>query len=125
MSETPSSSPAPAGDSPYRNDVYGPTSTGPDYGLPAAGQANRLRWRMGPPGPRSGRLNVLAVLSLVCAFLFWPLGIVFGHLARRQIRRTGERGAGVALTGLIISYLCLAAAILVVSGLLRVTGTSG
>jgi len=53
----------------------------------------------------SGRTNTMAILALVFAFVFWPLGIVFGHLARRQIRQTGEGGAGLASAGLILSYV--------------------
>ena len=52
-----------------------------------------------------GRTNTMAILSLVFAFVFWPLGIVFGHMGRRQIRRTGESGSGMATAGLVISYL--------------------
>ncbi|MEO3818162.1 DUF4190 domain-containing protein [Plantactinospora sp. B24E8] len=61
----------------------------------------------GQPGqygePRG--VNVLAILSLVFAFVFAPAGIVLGHLARRQIARTGEQGAQLALWGLILSYV--------------------
>jgi len=53
----------------------------------------------------SGRTNTMAILSLVFAFVFWPLGIVFGHVAGRQIRQTGEGGAGLAKAGLILSYV--------------------
>lgn len=49
--------------------------------------------------------NTMAVLSLVFAFLFWPLAIVFGHMARKQIARTGEGGRGLATAGLAISYV--------------------
>lgn len=49
--------------------------------------------------------NTMAVLSLVFAFVFAPLGIVFGHIANGQIRRTGEAGSGLATAGLIIGYV--------------------
>jgi hypothetical protein len=58
------------------------------------------------PAPRT---NTLAILSLVFAFVFWPAGIVLGHLARKEIRATGEGGNGLAVAGLILSYLALAA----------------
>ena len=32
------------------------------------------------------------------------LAIVFGHLARGQIRRTGEKGDGLALAGLVLGW---------------------
>lgn len=47
----------------------------------------------------------MAIASLVCAFLFFPLGIVFGHMSLSQIRRTHEGGHGLAIAGLVISYL--------------------
>ncbi|WP_433389646.1 DUF4190 domain-containing protein [Micromonospora sp. KLBMP9576] len=60
----------------------------------------------GPPsGQRPGGTNVLAILSLVFAFVFSPAGIVLGHLAKRQIRRTGEEGDQLATWGLILSYV--------------------
>jgi hypothetical protein len=87
---------------------------------------------MGPPGTGSvlgpgytaanrGQTNTLAVVSLVAA-LGAPFGhligvggvtlaivsIVTGHMARSQIRKTGEQGDGLALAGLIISYIHLA-----------------
>ena len=55
--------------------------------------------------------NRLAVASLVCALAVFLiplptsiLAIVFGHIARGQIRRTGENGAGLALAGLVLGW---------------------
>lgn len=64
-----------------------------------------LRW------PRAGRLNRQALASLVCGIVtfcgLFPVGIaavVLGHTARRTVRRTGERGSGLAVIGLILGY---------------------
>lgn len=72
------------------------------------------------PAPRAQRTNPLAIAALVCGIAqfcgLFPAGIVaiiFGHLARRQIRRTGERGWGLAKAGLILGYLILAGTLLV------------
>jgi hypothetical protein len=57
--------------------------------------------------------NGLAIASLVTS-LVWVCGvssiaaIVCGHIARSQIKRTGEQGAGMALAGLILGYLGVA-----------------
>lgn len=51
-----------------------------------------------------GQTNTFAVLAIVFAFLVPLAGIVFGHLGLGQIKRTGDAGRGIALTGLIISY---------------------
>lgn len=50
----------------------------------------------------------MAIAALILAFVFYPLGIVLGHLARRQISRTHEGGRGLATAALIIGYLQLA-----------------
>ena len=57
-------------------------------------------WAPTPARP----INAFATLSVVFAFLFAPVGAVFGHLGLSQIRRTGERGRERALIGLTLSY---------------------
>ncbi|NUT51196.1 MAG: DUF4190 domain-containing protein [Saccharothrix sp.] len=51
------------------------------------------------------RTNGMAVAALITAFLFSPAGIVLGVLARKQIRRTGEEGWGLATAGLIVGIV--------------------
>ena len=57
----------------------------------------------------SRRTNSLAAASLVCGLI--PLlpatlaAIILGIVARRQINRTGERGAALATTGLALGGL--------------------
>jgi hypothetical protein len=50
---------------------------------------------------------MLATLSVVFAFVFAPVGAVLGHLARSQIRRSGQDGAARALVGLTLSYVVI------------------
>jgi peptidyl-prolyl cis-trans isomerase B (cyclophilin B) len=80
----------------------GPQYGGPQYGAPQYG------------GEPAG-VNGLAIASLVCAFFCSPLGIIFGLVARSQIQRTGQRGAGLALAGVILSVIFLVVGILTVS----------
>jgi hypothetical protein len=88
---------------------YGqPPHAQPPYGQPPYGQ----QWGGYPPYPQPQGTNGFAIASLVCAFLCWPLGLVFGFIARSQITRTGEGGSGLALAGLIISGLALIATII-------------
>lgn len=55
--------------------------------------------------------NGLAIAALVCGVGGFVIGVTFipaiicGHLARAQIRRTGEQGDGMALAGLILGYV--------------------
>ena len=88
--------------SPYGE--YPPPPPPPPYG-PAGGF-------YGYPQPRP--TNGMAIASLICAFLFAPLGIVFGHVSLSQIRRTGEEGRGLAIAGLVISYLLTVLAVVLV-----------
>ncbi|KAA2264109.1 DUF4190 domain-containing protein [Solihabitans fulvus] len=44
----------------------------------------------------------MAILALVFAFLAAPLGLVFGFIAKSQIKRTGEDGDGLATAGIIV-----------------------
>lgn len=46
--------------------------------------------------------NTMAILALIFGIIIAPLGIVFGFIARGQIKRTGESGDGLALAGIII-----------------------
>jgi hypothetical protein len=77
-------------------------------------------WGTAPPGyfpgqPARRPTNQLAIAALVCGLaqvFFWLFtgipAIVLGHMARRQIRRTGEKGEGMALAGLVLGYIGVA-----------------
>jgi hypothetical protein len=65
----------------------------------------------GPRWSAPARTNTLAAVSLSCGVgqvFFGPLAtipaIVLGHMARREIRRTGEDGAGLATAGLVLGW---------------------
>jgi Domain of unknown function (DUF4190)/Domain of unknown function (DUF1707) len=86
-----------------------------------------------PPAPlQYARTNSLAITSLVCGIaqmMFGPLAtvpaVVCGHMARHQIRRTGEQGAGMALAGLILGWIGVGfTALVVVIALLAAVAVS-
>jgi len=56
----------------------------------------------------------MAVVALVGALVFAPLGIVFGHIALSQIRRSDEDGKGLAIAGLVIGYIFTVVFLLVI-----------
>jgi hypothetical protein len=63
---------------------------------------------VGPLPPTNG----LAIGALVCGlaelftFGFAAIpAVILGHIARGQIKQTGERGDGMAVTGLVLGYL--------------------
>jgi hypothetical protein len=55
-------------------------------------------------------------VSLVVSLALWGigsiLGVIFGHIALRQIASTGEQGRGLAIAGLVLGYVGLATLIL-------------
>jgi hypothetical protein len=74
-----------------------------------------------PPGyyspPMVPRTNGVAIGALLCGFVPFFGGlpaVILGHVARGQIKRTGERGDGVAVAGLVLGYLWLSIWMLVI-----------
>jgi hypothetical protein len=52
------------------------------------------------------KTNGLAIAALLASLLtFWIVGIVLGHVALSQIKRSGDGGRGLALAGVIIGYV--------------------
>ncbi|SHK58514.1 protein of unknown function [Actinacidiphila paucisporea] len=65
--------------------------------------------------PRVPSTNGQAVASLVCGICgAFTMGlaaipaVILGHRAKKEIRRTGQQGEGMAIAGLILGYLTLA-----------------
>jgi len=80
--------------------------TDPQYSLPPATP-------YAPAGaPLEERTNVLAIVALVAAFVVPLVGIICGHIALSQIKRTGERGHGLALAGTVLGYVFVALGLL-------------
>ena len=77
-----------------------------------------------PAGAAAARpTNSMAIVSLVAGiagyivphpFIAGVVAVLAGHVARRQIRETGEGGAGLALAGLILGYVHLALSVVLV-----------
>jgi hypothetical protein len=65
---------------------------------------HQLGYAMPYQSPAPGTSG-LAIAAMVSVFVFGPLAVLLGHMARRQIRRTGQSGAGLALGALIIGYV--------------------
>lgn len=70
-----------------------------------------------PPQTASAPTNTMAVVSLVAGVLSWVLfpvigsivGVVTGHIARSEIKASmgAQSGDGLAIAGLILSYVNL------------------
>ncbi|ROQ37444.1 uncharacterized protein DUF4190 [Frondihabitans sp. PhB188] len=75
------------------------------------------------PGAAAGKLNGLAVASLVVGIVgvtfvlsFYGIpglvALILGIVSRRQIKATGQRGAGFALAGIILGAIGIVIGIL-------------
>ncbi|WP_243747913.1 DUF4190 domain-containing protein [Mycolicibacterium sp. CBMA 226] len=64
--------------------------------------------------PQQSTTNTMAIFSLIAAWNFFPLGIIFGHIALSQMKRSGQGGRGLAITGLVVGYLSLGLTAIVV-----------
>lgn len=59
-----------------------------------------------PTGAPVAKWNVLSIVSLVTSILWFSLvGIITGHIALSQIKKTGEQGNVLAIIGLVLGYL--------------------
>jgi hypothetical protein len=100
----------PAGGAPASGQPYGAPQYPPTSGSPYAQQPYGQPSPYGPapyaqPYNPALQTNTLAILALVFAFIFSPAAIVLGHVARKQIRQTGEGGDGLATAGLWLGYI--------------------
>jgi Domain of unknown function (DUF4190)/DUF1707 SHOCT-like domain len=73
-----------------------------------------------PASPTPARMSPLAVAAVACAVAApCTLGIsavpaiVLGHVARRRVRRTGERGADMATRALVLGWLAVLIGVIV------------
>lgn len=81
---------------------YAPYAAPPPYGYPP----------YVPPRPTNG----MAIAAMICGIVgvCSPIGIlalIFGNIAKRQIRETGEQGDGMATTGVVLGWIGVAATI--------------
>jgi uncharacterized membrane protein len=66
------------------------------------------------------RTNGTAIAAMLLGFASIAMGvtaipaIICGHIARGQIKRTGEQGEGMAMTGLVLGYLVVVFGVLLV-----------
>lgn len=98
---------------------------GGQHGGPPPGQYAGLPGQYAQPGygyPAPRRTNALAVAAMIVGilWLYWigsVLALVFGYVARAQIKRSGEAGNGMALAGIVLGWIGVGILVLLVIGL--------
>lgn len=83
--------------------------------LPAWPYLPPVPYQVAPPpysGPASATTNGLAIGALILSLMPVPVfsltAVILGHISRSQIRRTGQRGNGLAIASLVFGYLGMA-----------------
>jgi hypothetical protein len=109
----------PYGQQPNEPPPFSDPYASPSSGAPSSGQPYPPPQAYNPPpqygtgpayqqpygGPMVATTNTMAILALVFAFIFAPASIFLGHIAKKQIRQTGEQGDGLATAGLVLGYI--------------------
>lgn len=115
----PGAYPAPA----YPAPAYQP----PAY--PAPGYQGGAQQYYGGYGPRTNTLSIIAMIASILGFI-WILpfigslaGAIMGHISLGQIKKSGEKGRGMALAGVIVGWAGLGLIILAVLGFLAFAAT--
>jgi hypothetical protein len=92
---------------------------GADYGQPYQAYA---------PARKTNTTAIVALILSLAGLIIGisaPIGAIMGHVARRQIRQTGEDGEGLALAAIIIGWIitgllvigCVIAAIAIIAAI--------
>jgi amino acid transporter len=85
-----------------------------------------------PPPPvyqGAGKTNGMAIASLVLGILGWLylipaiLALVFGYVARGQIRERGEQGMGLAIAGIVLGWVWIGLALIFIVLLIILAAT--
>lgn len=65
------------------------------------------------PVAPAAKWNVLSIVSLVASVIgFGLVGVITGHIALSQIKKTGEQGNILAIIGLVLGYIGIVATII-------------
>ena len=93
---------------------YPPPQYGQQYGQSQHGQPPYAGAPFPPPAFYGRPTNSLAIVALILSLTFAPAGLITGIIARRQIKRTGEDGDGLALAAVIVGGIVTAFFVLMI-----------
>ena len=118
-----------------------PAPSASDAGAPPYGQQNGYPQPYGQQGynapaygytaaPRVNPLAIVALVSSLVGLFVIPVigqivGIITGHISLKQVKTTGERGRGMALSGVLIGYISLGLGILLIVLTAIIIATTG
>ena len=118
--------PPPAGYPPPPPAGYPPAP--PGYPPPPPGYYPHAYYP-GSYGPPHRGTNGMAIASMVLGilWLYWigsVLALIFGYVARSQIKRSGQGGGGMAIAGIVLGWVGIAVLVIVIIAV-AVTASEG
>lgn len=105
-------------------DALGSSAAGQSPAVPPSPQGQRPPdYRDNSPAYRERPANGMAIASLIFGVVglggllwFWGIGsilaLIFGYIARSQIKRKGESGGGLAVAGIVLGWIGIGAVFL-------------
>ncbi|MEW2426464.1 DUF4190 domain-containing protein [Micromonospora sp. NPDC047644] len=116
---------------PYAPDPYAPvdpyagakqqaTQPMPGYAPPGYAQPGYPQQYPGYGYPQQPKTNGLAIAAFVLALIGFtscitaPIGAILGHVAQKQIRLSGESGAGMAKAAIIVGWILTGFLVLII-----------
>ena len=105
-----------------------PQQPGPQYGQPQYGQPQQYGQPYPYPYAPPRSTNGMAIASMVLGilWLYWIgsiLALVFGYVAKKQIRERGEAGGGMATAGIVLGWIGVGLLVIVLLGLVATVST--
>ena len=74
---------------------------------------------------QSPQVSIMAALALICAFVLWPVGLILGYVARKEIDNSNgqKTGRGMATAAIVLGWLGVIATVIIIG--LLVAGAIG
>lgn len=101
----------PYGQPPGGYDPYSQPNSIQPYSAPGGYQGGfQQPYAAYPPVPKTNAMAVVSLVASLCGIFVVPVvgsivGIIFGHIAKSQLKTSGEKGDGMAVAGLVLGYI--------------------
>lgn len=67
---------------------------------------------------QEAKTNGWCIVGFICAFLIPLLGLIFSIIGLTQIRKSGEKGKGLAIAGIIVSCLIVVMGFVIINSMM-------
>lgn len=95
---------------------------------PVIQQPNASQQQYTNVSPVNTSWNITSIIALVAAlstfiiFLTFPIAIIAGYVSLSQIKKTGQKGKGLAITGIVVGWLYFVGLLFIIPVALKSAG---